>query len=160
MVELRRGGIMKKDKLCYCTKCGAVRNEFEYIDTNGKCFYCKNENIEFVPDKYITYIAEIVPLLKEELEEDFIEDVVKKSPNFNQESYEQRIKYIADRQRQDSMSKISSAGKSTSVICPYCNSSNVSKISTLGRSISVGLFGLASGKVGKQWHCNGCKSDF
>lgn len=44
--------------------------------------------------------------------------------------------------------------------CPYCQSSNVAKISTAGRVVSVGLFGLASGKIGKQWHCNNCKSDF
>lgn len=45
-------------------------------------------------------------------------------------------------------------------ICPYCKSTNVSKISTLGRGVSIGIFGLASSKVGKQWHCNKCKSDF
>ena len=46
------------------------------------------------------------------------------------------------------------------VTCPYCNSSNVTKISTVDRVVSTGLFGLASSKVGKQWHCNSCKSDF
>ena len=44
--------------------------------------------------------------------------------------------------------------------CPYCNSTNLSKISTMSRAVSVGIFGLASSKVGKQWHCNNCKSDF
>lgn len=56
--------------------------------------------------------------------------------------------------------KHSKSSITNSVSCPYCKSTNVSKISTLGRSISVGFFGLASGKVGKQWHCNGCGSDF
>lgn len=46
------------------------------------------------------------------------------------------------------------------VTCPYCHSTDVSKISTLGRAASVGVFGLASKKIGKQWHCNHCKSDF
>lgn len=46
------------------------------------------------------------------------------------------------------------------VECPYCHSTDVSKISTLGRAASVGIFGLASKKIGKQWHCNHCKSDF
>lgn len=46
------------------------------------------------------------------------------------------------------------------VACPYCKSANVSKISTLSRAVSVELLGLASSKVGKQWHCNNCKSDF
>ena len=46
------------------------------------------------------------------------------------------------------------------VTCPYCQSTNTKKIGVLGRSTSISLFGLASGKVGKQWHCNSCKSDF
>lgn len=46
------------------------------------------------------------------------------------------------------------------ITCPYCQSTNVSKIGTLGRMVSVGFWGLASGKVGKQWHCNKCGSDF
>ena len=46
------------------------------------------------------------------------------------------------------------------VKCPYCSSVNVKKISTTGRAISVSTVGAASGKIGKQWHCNDCKSDF
>lgn len=44
--------------------------------------------------------------------------------------------------------------------CPICNSTDVVKISTLSRATSVGLLGIASSKIGKQWHCNNCKSDF
>lgn len=46
------------------------------------------------------------------------------------------------------------------VTCPYCGSVNVKKVSTISRMASVGFFGLSSKKVGKQWHCNNCKSDF
>ena len=46
------------------------------------------------------------------------------------------------------------------VRCPYCNSSYVKKISSLSRLGSVATLGFASGKVGKQWHCNNCKSNF
>lgn len=44
--------------------------------------------------------------------------------------------------------------------CPYCKSINVKKIGNVGRAISFGLFGFGSSKVGKQWHCNSCNSDF
>lgn len=45
--------------------------------------------------------------------------------------------------------------------CPYCNSTNVKKISTTSKIGSVALFGVfAAGKVAKEWHCNDCKSDF
>lgn len=57
----------------------------------------------------------------------------------------------ANAQAQDWLNKVK---------CPYCNSTNVTKISTVDRVVSTGLFGLASKKIGKQWHCNECKSNF
>ena len=42
--------------------------------------------------------------------------------------------------------------------CPYCNSTNVTKIGTVNRAISVGMFGLASSKIGKTHKCNDCGS--
>ena len=44
--------------------------------------------------------------------------------------------------------------------CPFCGSTNVKKISMTGKALSIGTFGLFSKKIGKQWHCNNCKSDF
>ena len=44
--------------------------------------------------------------------------------------------------------------------CPYCHSKDTKKISTGSRILSAGLFGFGSSKLGKQWHCNNCKSDF
>lgn len=46
------------------------------------------------------------------------------------------------------------------ITCPYCKSMNCSKIGTMSRGLSFGLFGFGSSKVGKQWHCNNCKSNF
>ena len=48
----------------------------------------------------------------------------------------------------------------SSVKCPYCQSNNVKKITTVNRAVSTGIVGIASSKIGKQWHCNSCKSDF
>lgn len=42
----------------------------------------------------------------------------------------------------------------------YCGSPSVVKIGTFGRTISVGVYGLASSNIEKQWHCNNCDSDF
>lgn len=44
--------------------------------------------------------------------------------------------------------------------CPYCHSKNTKKISGVSRVASVGFFGFASKKIGKQWHCNKCGSNF
>lgn len=42
------------------------------------------------------------------------------------------------------------------ITCPTCQSTNISKIGTLNRMASVGLFGLASSKIGKTHKCNNC----
>ncbi len=46
------------------------------------------------------------------------------------------------------------------ITCPYCKSNNVKKITVISRAVSIGVAGAASGKIGKQWHCNSCESDF
>ena len=35
--------------------------------------------------------------------------------------------------------------------CPTCGSTNIEKISTLNRAVSIGMVGLASDKIGKQF---------
>lgn len=47
---------------------------------------------------------------------------------------------------------------SSKVTCPYCHSTNVTKIGTVNRAVSVGMFGLASSKIGKTHKCNDCGS--
>lgn len=45
--------------------------------------------------------------------------------------------------------------------CPYCNSTDVKKISGISKAGSVAIWGIfAAGKVSKNYHCNKCKSDF
>lgn len=47
------------------------------------------------------------------------------------------------------------------VTCPYCQSTNTTKISNLSKAGSVALFGVfAMGKVSKNYHCNSCGSNF
>ena len=46
------------------------------------------------------------------------------------------------------------------VQCPYCKSWDTDKISTASRVASVAMVGVASGKIGKEWHCNKCGSNF
>lgn len=44
--------------------------------------------------------------------------------------------------------------------CPYCHSTNTTKITTVAKAVNVALFGLLGNKRKHQWHCNNCKSDF
>lgn len=50
--------------------------------------------------------------------------------------------------------------KPVKVTCPYCKSNRVEKIITMNRFGSVMITGIASDKLGKQWHCNNCDSNF
>lgn len=52
------------------------------------------------------------------------------------------------------------SSRSVSVACPYCKSTNTTKISATSKAVSVAVWGIFSRKVHKQWHCNSCKSDF
>lgn len=69
-----------------------------------------------------------------------------------QQDFEEAIMQIATNMKTNT--------KSHGVNCPYCQSTDVKKNSTLNRAISVGMVGAASGKIGKQWHCNNYKSDY
>ena len=59
------------------------------------------------------------------------------------------------RQRELDLSKRPGA-----VQCPYCKSYDTTKITTGSRMASAVMWGVASNKLGKQWHCNKCKSNF
>ena len=148
--------------LCYCEKCG--RFVLLELDKGEHICDCCDNIVKLVPEEYLASRFSI----KKDLEEEFIEKYIKPSPEFDQYLFDHREEILSQKNVEfnramsvvDNARAGKSVGKTPSVTCPYCKSTNVSKISTLGRSISVGLFGLASGKVGKQWHCNGCNSDF
>lgn len=48
-------------------------------------------------------------------------------------------------------------GKGYGIKCPNCGHIHVNEITTLERSVSVGVKGLASGKIGKNYECPNCK---
>lgn len=79
------------------------------------------------------------------------------------ESIVSKIK-LSDEQVQQlvkSMQDIDKTKNATPKIhCQYCGSTDVKKISAGNRFISACTFGIAGSKVGKQWHCNNCGSNF
>lgn len=50
--------------------------------------------------------------------------------------------------------------RDNAVQCPYCKSWDTDSISTASRVASVALVGVASGKIGKNYHCNKCGANF
>lgn len=83
------------------------------------------------------------------------------------------VKYMADQERRRQIEARAAAQKTrqeldeynaksrpNAVQCPYCKSWQTERISTASRVVSVAAVGLASNKVGKQWHCLKCGSNF
>ena len=44
--------------------------------------------------------------------------------------------------------------------CPYCNSSNLKRITTTAKVVNIAMFGLLGNKRKYQWHCNNCSSEW
>ena len=61
---------------------------------------------------------------------------------------------------QNLVNEKASKNQPPTITCPYCQSTDTKKISVISRSMSFGFFGFGSSKVGKQWHCGKCGSDF
>lgn len=146
---------MIMEDLLYCIKCGST-NDF----CCEKCSFCSGTDFLPVPEKYISYISDVVPILNKELKDEFIEEIVKKSPNFDQSAYDRIPEIIAARKHINTILKVEMEELKHVPKCTYCGSTNIKKIGLLNRAISTELWGLGSKKIGKQFHCNKCGADF
>lgn len=136
----------------YCPCCG-------YIDIAASkerdCKYCRRPQTisDYSFDDYLDLLKQAGG--SDNAHRVFFEKYIANSPELSEEAMKNRL-----REEQDEDLHRPSAPSHNRVKCPYCQSEDVKKISVAGRAVSVGLFGLASQKIGKQWHCNKCKSDF
>lgn len=144
--------------LCYCKKCG--RRVFKEPNIDWVCDYCNNK-LFAVPDQYLHEKCKIA-FKNDDVEEQFINEYIKSSPEFNQYLFDHRDEDLAARRKQRAndmaRAKATVAEKSRTPKCPSCGSTNISKIGAINRAVSVGIFGLASGKIGKTHKCNKCGS--
>lgn len=44
--------------------------------------------------------------------------------------------------------------------CPYCNSENLSRITSFDKAVNIAMFGILGNKRKYQWHCNNCKTNW
>lgn len=90
------------------------------------------------------------------------EDVIKFNNNEIPADYNECLERMKARNRAEANAIRANSGKPTnSVKCPYCKSTNTTKISNAKKAVAVGLFGIfGMSKASKQWHCNSCGSDF
>ena len=129
--------------------CGAKLENIDELDECPECLCPLNkENISTIPDggcvKAVSTDENFMKAMTELYENDPIE-------------YQLKISQFKANLKQQVSSKVEEDNK---VHCPYCNSTNVNKISGLSKAGSIAMFGIFSRKVHKQWHCNNCGSDF
>ena len=125
--------------------------------------------------KYHIFVEDWVEISKEEIahrKDNFVTNELQSNPLFSIEEYNKQInkqieveneisEYQKKKQLEIQSKNLKTMNNNNCVPkCPTCGSTNIKKISTTNRIVSTGLFGLASSKIGKQWHCNNCNSDF
>lgn len=133
--------------LYYCEKCGGM----SVLDFDV-CVQCGSHNsFKLVPNEYVDDYA-----IKDSLKEQFIENIVKSSPNFDQECWNRREAFKEIRKHNEELLKNDKIKQSNVPKCPTCSSTNIKKVSGTSKVVSVAMFGLLSQKVKKQFHCNNC----
>lgn len=151
--------------LMYCKKCGRT-----VIDSK-KCDICNSITYE-VPEEYLLlYNGKIYKNnLNENKKDQFIEECIKSSPEFDEYLFNNRDKIKAQksakyeqamaignaiRQGADVKTAFHNGGQNMPK-CPTCGSTNIKRISGTKRWLSAGLFGLASSNIGKSMCCQNC----
>ena len=142
--------------LCYCNKCGRIVSLLKK-ELNEPCEYCHSTTYP-VPDEFLG--GKSKGFIKKELEQQFIDQYIKSSPEFDQYLFDHRDEDLFKR-RMENMAKLEHGKaildeKNRVSKCPSCGSSNVSKIGVAGRAASFALVGFASSKIGKTHKCNHC----
>lgn len=129
-----------------CPICKSVFYKLSNNDGKKLIKYNQIQRIQWVEDK----IGHPIPYELNELRENYKN---KKWQEIEQQKeYEQSIKLSTALEH----GKAILEEKSRVAKCPSCGSSNVSKIGVINRTVSVGIFGLASSKIGKTHKCNNC----
>lgn len=129
----------------------------EYSDNE----YLMNEYVKATEDKLATRPSGKGEMSRKGINEAFLksfEDYIKEQNNPGILKREQE-----QEEKERAVARALSAeyeAKHPHSTCPYCKSTNTEKISTVSRAVSVSLVGAASGKIGKQWHCKNCGSNF
>ena len=141
--------------LCYCKKCGRII--LFIIEDKLECDCCHSK-VSPVPDEFL--VGESKMVINKNLKQQFINEYIKTSPEFDQYLFDHRDEILA-KQSAEFDAKMAHGKaileeQSRVPKCPTCQSTNISKIGTLNRMASVGLFGLASSKIGKTHKCNNC----
>lgn len=142
--------------LCYCRKCGRIVQE-ENNKSEQKCDYCNNLILP-IPDEFLGGKSKL--FIKKELKDQFINDYIKSSPEFDQYLFEHREEDMFNKRMSDRVKLTHGASileeKSRVPKCPTCGSTNIRKMGGVERGASIVAFGIFSKKINKTFKCSNC----
>lgn len=141
--------------LCYCNKCGRVVSLLKK-ELNEPCDYCQNIT-QPVPDEYLNNSKIFI---KPELEQQFIDEYIKSSTEFDQYLFDHRDEDLSKR-TMENRAKLEHGRRvleeqSRQPECPTCHSKNVKPISVAERGTSILGLGIFSKKINKSFKCKHC----
>ena len=143
--------------LCYCEKCGQHLDKSDEELDNLKNIICvgccETGYFKPVPKEYLN---EGGWGIEKNLKEEFIEKIVKSSPNFDQVCWDRREGFKEIQKRNNELLENDKAKQASIPKCPTCGSANLKRISMSSKVASVAMFGLFSTKRSKTFHCNNC----
>lgn len=133
--------------LYYCEKCGGTG-----VLNFDVCVQCGSHNsYKPVPDEYVDDYA-----IKDNLKTEFVENIVKSSPNFDQECWNRREAFKEIQKHNYELLKNDKVKQTNIPKCPTCQSTNLKKITVTSKAMNTALFGLFGTKRHKTFHCNSC----
>lgn len=142
-------------RIRYCKRCANFIGEFG-DDHYDKCPRCGYPGGGYVPDE----LARVWMIAKYKKEcEEFLDEHVRSQPEYDKEM-DEKVQQMVREQVEEDRRNYRPTFAYNGVSCPYCHSSNTKKLSGFGVGFSAGLLGLGSSKIGKQWHCKSCGSNF
>ena len=141
--------------LCYCKKCGRIVQRLSK-HLNKPCDYC-NSNLFLVPNEFLD---DSKILIDKNIKDQFINDYIKSSPEFNQYLFEHREEDMFNKRMSDKTKLAHGASmleeKSRVPKCPTCGSTYIRKMSGIERGASIAAFGIFSKKINKTFKCGNC----
>lgn len=154
MVLYNKGGDKVSSTLTYCEKCGHIGDLLFWNPEDKGCFACNAKGVtKLVPEEYLN---EGGWGINKNLEEEFIVNFVKSSPNFDQTCWDRRESFKETQKHNNELLVNDKINQSNVPKCLTCSSTNIQRIGTGERVTSVAMLGIFSKKINKSFRCKNC----
>ena len=137
-----------------CPKCGAASSFPAGSNPHNDC-HCIRCSGTLIETKYTYGDWMGMPGYNDVSKEQVFQEYVYNNEQYDPELIAQWRSIIASGTSNSSVTK---PNQNNVPKCPTCGSTNIRKISTLNRAVSIGTLGLLSGKIGKNYECLNCKA--